>query len=520
MGKRLIIILALVFVVGIAAAAYAEVQNVKVSGDIESMAVFRSTFDLKGKAARPGPTDYVGTYMQQGTSSNFFVTIARARIDADLTDNVSATLRLIGEWNWGKEDTGPIPRDADTSVDIDLAYVTLKEFLYSPLTLIVGRQELHYGNDMIIGDPDTNMYSVAGNIAGDLSKRKAFDAIRAILNYDPLTVDLVYTKVNATALLNTGAQLRFGIPSLRDINNAYVERAGDRLDDDTDLFGINAKYDLGRKNTTVEGYYWYRRIGPRAFSSWITSLIGGTPGLDYKSDTLHTFGARVVSQPVENLTVQVEGALQRGQANLFTDLDLVGVPLGSGPNHAERRAWAVETAVTYDWKKVKYTPSLTAMYAYFSGEDGSWDPWHTKRWRGWDPMFENQTFGAIANALFPQSGVQLMGLAASMKPKEDITAKLEYYYYRFTSNPGLCATYGAGSPGYMVPTYYYNALSPNLTKGDNKNAGQELDVTLTYDYTEDVQFNLLSGVFWPGGAFADDNARTASEVIGSMKVTF
>ena len=507
MSKRLILALALLLVVGVSF-GYAEVQNVKVSGDIEMQSVFRNTFDLKGKNPIIDP---LGDILNNGLSSHFFLTTARARIDADLTDNVSATLRLIGEWIWGREDTGFIPRDADTGVDVDLAYVTLKEFLYSPLTLIVGRQELHYGNDMIIGDPDTNMYNTSGNIPGDLTKRKAFDAIRAVLNYCPLTVDLVYSKINTTALTNTGAQLRAYIPSLRNINGIGIERAGDRIDDDTDLFGVNAKYDFGRKNATLEGYYWYRRIGHKAYDSYILGLIT-TPGLDNKNDQLHTLGGRFVFQPIENLTVQAEGAMQFGRYNGFTDL------IGSGTNHASRQAWAAEFAANYDWKNAKYAPSLGVLYAYFSGDDGAWDLAGDSRthYKGWDPMFENQTFGHVANALFPQTGVMMMGLNGKMKPTNDITAKLEYYYYRFTANPGL----PVGGLGYFVPSYYYSLICPDLIKGDNKNAGQEIDLTLTYDYTEDVQFNLLTGVFLPGGAFADRNSQAASEVIGSMKVTF
>ena len=527
-------IFAFAFVIAACCSAYAEVQNIKVSGDIESLAVFRNAFDLKSKEARNGlnavapsagigiPTDIVGTFFQQGTSSNFFLTQARVRVDADLTDNVSATLRLIGEWMWGKEDTGPIPRDSDTSVHVDLAYVTLKEFLYSPLTLIVGRQELHYGNDMIIGDPDTNMYASNGSIPGDLSKRKAFDAIRAILNYDPLVIDLVYSKINGTALLNTGSQLRFGLPQLRDLNGAYIERSGDRLDDDSDLFGINAKYDLGRKNTIVEGYYWYRRIGPRAYDNMISNLISPLPGYDYKSDQLHTFGARIATEPIENLTFKLEGAIQRGRFNGFTNI-MPGIVSGGAVinnNHATRSAWALETMLNYTWKKSKYVPSLGVLYAYFSGEDQNWD-WDNPGvsqtsnniYRGWDPMFENQCFGHIANALMPQTGVQLVGLQASMKPKEDVTAKLEYYNYFATS--------ANDSLNYMpIGSYYYSIAAPLQTKGNEKHLGQELDVNLTYDYTEDVQFNLLTGVFMPGGYFVDENARTASEVVGSMKVTF
>ena len=42
-------------------------------------------------------------------------------------------------------------------IALDLANVRLKEFLYAPLDLTIGRQELHYGNDFIMGDPDTNI---------------------------------------------------------------------------------------------------------------------------------------------------------------------------------------------------------------------------------------------------------------------------------------------------------------------------------------------------------------------------
>ena len=47
MSKRLIVILALAFVVGIAFTAYAEVQNVKVSGDILVSGIARNHLTLK-----------------------------------------------------------------------------------------------------------------------------------------------------------------------------------------------------------------------------------------------------------------------------------------------------------------------------------------------------------------------------------------------------------------------------------------------------------------------------------------
>ncbi|MEK7849860.1 MAG: hypothetical protein AAB213_03465, partial [Candidatus Omnitrophota bacterium] len=198
MSKRLVLLFCALFVFAAAVPAFAAVQNVKVSGDIIARYVLRNDFDnLKGDGV---------TGEDQINALN---TVTRLRVDADLTDNVSTVIRLINERNWTEANA------ATTDIDLDLAYVTMKEFLYSPLTLAIGRQELHFGNDMIIGDgvgnPDANAvsggigtnqttnYTEAGGfgaVNGDLAYRKAFDAIRATFNYDPLVIDVVYARLS------------------------------------------------------------------------------------------------------------------------------------------------------------------------------------------------------------------------------------------------------------------------------------------------------------------------------------
>ena len=46
MSKKLTLILALAILVGICLPAFAEVQNVKVSGDIDILGIFRDEYDL------------------------------------------------------------------------------------------------------------------------------------------------------------------------------------------------------------------------------------------------------------------------------------------------------------------------------------------------------------------------------------------------------------------------------------------------------------------------------------------
>jgi len=469
MSKRLILVLALVLVAGFAVAAYAEVQNVKVSGDITVYGLSRSPYLATKASTTPTGVELI-------EPENAAISIARVRIDADLTDNVAATVRLLNERYWGNEIGNAGNGVSNTEVDLDLAYVTLKEFLYSPLNLTIGRQELHFGNDMILGDPDTNnavsANSPLNGVAGawprdpDLSARKSFDAVRATLNYDPLVIDLVAANISQTTL-----------------NDGNSEA----------LYGINANYALSKK-TTIEGYFWDRVRG-RAFNTTIAANQA-------KNDVTYVVGGRLVTQPIDNLTYQLEVAGQFGNV----------VNTAANTATAQRRALGIETSLSYDLKHAKrigkYKPTITAVGAYFSGNRGNGDVN-----KAWDPMYENQTTGSLANALFNQTNVIIAGLVGTAKPVDDITLKGEYYAYWWDKNLRNTAA-SASTTAVAVLT------NEALVMTNNKFAGQEIDATVTYDYTEDVQFGLMGGWLVPGGSFSDKNNHLASEVIGSMKVTF
>jgi hypothetical protein len=479
MKKRLILILALAFVVGISFAAYAEVQNVKVSGDITVMGVARQLELNNNQGVAPAAPALAAASTYPDT---FLATITRVRVDADLTDNVMATVRLLNERLWGTEIENPDLTLTNTAISLDLAYVTLKEFLYSPLTLKVGRQELHFGNDMIIGDVDTNNIASTASVFGslgargeaDLTARKAFDAIRATFNYDPLVVDAVYAKIS------------------EGVTNSF---------DDIDLYGINAGYDL-TKNTKVEGYWWLANQNRKLFVQTPPPAPNGTN----KPVSINVVGGRIATKPLEALTYELEAAYQFGRFN-----DMSGVPCDTS---VQVRAWALETSLGYDFKKVKYTPSLKALYAYFSGDSDNYTT-NAGHSRAWQPIAENQTTGNIFNALFDQSNAHIVGLVSSAKATEDITLKGELYAYWFAKRSSNDQDLGVSRNTRARP-----GNPQDLVFTQDTFIGKELDITATYDYTEDVQFSLLSAVYWPGNALSGRNNNAATEVIGSMKVTF
>lgn len=437
MGKRLIMVLAFVLAVGLTCSAYAEVQNVRVSGDINAWYQARNL-----------------NLVRTGTDSAF-ASIARVRVDADLTDNIAATVRLLNERYWGNETAlSPTNSGNATDVAIDLAFVTVKEFLYSPLTVTVGRQDLRFGNAMIVGDPDTDNQATSASAFGgatrdpDLSVRKAFDAIRATLNYDPLKIDAIYSQVNEGVLTSN---------------------------DDTTLYGVNANYALDDK-TTVEGYYFAKHTGR-------------SNAVNKKPDSVDVFGARVVTMPIDNLSFQLEGAYQTGKI--------------ANTAYVTRRAWAVETGAEYMFKDVKFTPSAAAGYAYFSGQKKA----DNKKYTTWDPMYEDQKYGDIANAMFDTSNVHVALISGSMKATEDVTLIASGYGFWWDKKFGEYATATTRRGQAYIMRH-------------NKYAGTELDLKAVYDYTEDVQLSLLGGMLFPGNSFDKQNDAAASEVIGSMKVVF
>ena len=443
MGKRLILVLALALVVGLTfSAAYAEVQNVKVSGDIIVSGVARNHFNLNNNVA--GDASII--------KQNFLMTQTRVRIDADLTDNVMATVRLINERIWnGQNDSNSTNSSNSTAIDLDLAYVTLKEFLYSPLTLTLGRQEIKFGNGLIIGK--SGAASGTTNLPTDLSERRAFDAIRATLNYDPLVIDLVYAQVKQSTTIDRNT---------------------------VSLTGINATYSLNKK-VDLSAYYWLKKDDDH---------VNDTSS---RPDQLSTVGALVSIAPIDDLTASLEAAYQFGK-NTETN------------NQKRHDAWALQALANYTFSQVKMTPKIGASLTHLGGGESS-----ATRNEGWDSMFSDQKLNNIAYAILPFSNMNVLNIQASCKLVEDVTLSAVYGYYNVAKKTSGTlvspATYDGGS------TYL------NSSYTGKKHLGDALDVTATYDYTEDVQLGLTAGIFRPGSGIAA-NEKNATQLIGSMKVIF
>lgn len=522
--------------IAVAAPSFAAVQNIKVSGSIDEKAIYLNNFDLRTKSEesanqrQPGNQQGAGAYAYDngsGASINedtdtFILSTIKVGVDSDLTDNISASIVLGNQTRWG---------DVASGVNVNKAYVTLKEFFYQPLTLKIGRQDIMIGQGFIVGpgifrDPNGafarprtdakgdqfnyGIGNIATNISGPMGLQYSmdtyYDAIRATLDMDPWTIDGIYAKIDETNTAN----------------------------DDQDLMGVNAAYKFDVYNAKAEGYYFFNRnqnfssdlgyIDPvdlAAFNAGAINAINDTsvPGAGariYEENFVHVIGLRGDIEPVESLSLSGEGAFEWGK--LYDDQGPWNLSTTGSEFERKRQAWAVDLSGNYDWKDVSYKPNLGLGYVFLSGNKSS----NSGKFTGWDPIFKGKFYSLIRDY---QAGTG----TAHNQQGGNIYDTLDYQAPSGSTNSHILYVDGGLKPMddlSLKARYLHFWAAEKVNNRAGSSIGDEVDACLLYDYTEDVQFDLTGGVFLPGKLF-DNNSNSltksndiATTVTGSVKVAF
>ena len=475
--KRLMLAGLLAVAVALTGTAYAEVQNIKVGGDIDLKATSHHNFDLKNETQANFATGTVANLDDE----NFYLSTVRVWVDADLTDNVSTRVRLLNQRKWDTDAAGA------SNINIDNAYVTLKEFLYSPLTLIAGRQDLNYGTGFIVGpgllnDPETIF---GGARSREFSAYNAYDAVRVILDYSPVTIEALIAKINES---NT-------------------------TDRDQNLYGVVVTYKLDRWNGEVAPYWFWK--DDRA-----AALTVHDNGRTYNENDVHTIGAWASLSPMENVKLHGEGAYQFGE---LRDNDTAS----PGFQERDRSAFGANIDANYTWTQVPWTPVTGVGWVYFSGEksnasDGITD--QNDDYGAWDSMYRGQFFTAINDFLAGTDGPG--GLYATVDPNDTGGATNRHVvYFDLWTKPMQDLTAGLRYSYLWVPEAPTVIERGSASKRDSE-LGHEIDGKVEYAYTDDVKLGLIGAIFLPGNYYdgrLDSNTRSddnAWEVVGSASVKF
>jgi hypothetical protein len=367
MLKKLMIALA---VVAMAIPAFAAVESIQVGGDMDVKGMYRKSFEFDGDS-----DPWTFTYMS-----------TRVWVKAELTDSITAMVRLINERDFGND----YLREIEGSVLLDLAYVKVANLMTPGLDLTVGRQEIKLGEGLVVGSRYRSMDYIGADIgtaAIDQGKQKAFDAIRVDYNF-PMA-DLGLTAFKAKILETYGDIFGIGLPI-----------------EDLDLYGVAAKYN--GEMFSLEPYVVYVRM---------------EDAID-----LYTWGARVGLSPMESLSFKAEFAKQFGDADLLGGADFSG--------------WAVIVGADFAMDS-EMAPTLSAAYNRFTGQDSATDI------DAWIPVFPSDVASRVGKIAYPAvfglgegiflslpaSGLQVFKLGGSIKPVESVMLGLNWFHLRGLETP-------------------------------------------------------------------------------------
>jgi hypothetical protein len=460
---------ALVAFGGLAMSTFADVQNIRISGDIRIRGYFLS--DVSGTLPFPAIT---GGGQQAETADSFITQRTRVTVEADLEDHVLVVVTLRAESMWGSANEslegsagagmgqlpiGILKVNRGFDVGINEAYVQFNEAFWSPMTLKLGRQYLQYGRGLIFSS---------------LDQEYNFDAARLIMDFYPLTVDLVYIKSWEGQFFGAG---NYGFGTL-----ASIVTNSDTTSIDT-VF-VNARYEMSDSVLRdVEAYLGYMHnhtvlVGfPMGFP-WIPASgpigVGASPVI---------FGLRADLAPAKNFDMWGEAAYEWGHFD-GTHLD----------------AWLANLGFRYT-ANTKGKFAINGNYVYASGGPKPRDTFV--------PWFDYNYFGYVLNPAL--ANIHIFNLGISGKPSANTSLGLQaYYYLKADRNFSVTSNRNVDFGGFGV-------VAPG---GNGEELGFEFDGIAGYDYSKDVRLQLVYGVFLPGHGFEGLGNSPAQLIRGEVNVRF
>ncbi|HOQ89530.1 MAG TPA: alginate export family protein [Candidatus Hydrogenedentes bacterium] len=355
MNRRYILPLAAVLF--LAGPLYAELQNVEVGG---SLRIRGNYYNL----------DSLGdlSYIEQRT---------RLSVKADFTDEVTAFVELDSFDLWGEDFRSDYLRGIDgranSSDDVEIyqAYIEARNMWGTPIQLRVGRQELAFGSQWLVGVND----------AASFYQGLSFDAIRLSWVDEAFRVDGFAAKLGETVTSDFGS-------------------------DDLDFYGVYASV-TAIEDHTFDAYWFYVRD-----DNFLTAF----------DVDLHTVGIRAAGV-FGAFDYEVEGAYQFGDVDGLPS----ACPAGFGEADVKYDSFGVFAQAGYTFD-ITWKPRLFARFSWLDGGDPDNSPWSNDRTLPFNRLFSNYEYTEFfANT--DESNFFYYGLGLDLTPTEAVTLQLVGGYF-------------------------------------------------------------------------------------------
>jgi hypothetical protein len=373
--------------------------------------------------------------------------------------------------------------DSRGTSDVSLyqAYIEVNDMFGQPLRLRIGRQELKFGSGWLVGTND----------AGSFFRGLSFDAIRATYKTDQFSVDAFWAKL--------------------------VETSPKEEDGDVNFAGVYGSF-LGIENVSLDAYWFWLRDARSLTTTnfgWFGECIENILGVDnYGVTNLHTVGLRGAGT-FGALDFEAEGAYQFGDSYSngfqFSGAGLLS-PYGDDDNRNPNNFAAnAEVGYTFD---VMMSPRVFAGGAYFGGEDkrdlgfGQWlgsvfcPFWHERQSISFNRLFSDWKYSHFLDAMNADlSNSWLVRGGVSALPLENLKVLLTGTYFESLSD------YRTTWPSCWFLGYRWTPLYPFsfVDQPSKSDLGLELSASATYNYTEDLSFELGYSHFFVGKGLKEGN---------------
>ncbi len=285
----------------------------------------------------------------------------RLNAEAKFSENVSAFIEFDSYDVWGEDFRSDYLRGldlrADSSDDVEVyqAYIEAANLWNTPLRLRVGRQELMFGSEWLIGN-NSNASTVFG---------LSFDAVRATWEADTWSIDAVTAKL--------------------------AERFGRFAQDDTDLYMI---------------YGTCRALEDHEFDVYWIYVRDDLGTVAYPVD-LHTIGIRAAGS-FGNLDYEAEFAWQLGEVDDVPS----ACPFGFGDADVDYDTPGLTATVGYTFECC-WTPRPFVGFTWLSGGDPDHSAWSNDRTLPFNRLFSDVSyseflyFTELSNVLVYSAGLDL-----------------------------------------------------------------------------------------------------------------
>ena len=398
----------------------------------------------------------------------------RLNLNADFTRDVNAFIELDSYDIWGQDFRSNYITGADASplttddVEIYQAYIEAENMFDLPLRLRVGRQELSFGSEWLVGPKDF-VYFFYG---------RSFDGARLTYKNDAFSVDAF------------AAELAEGGP--------FEE------DEDVWFYGIYGSY-TAVENHTFDLYWLWLRDARRVADtnlSWFGEWVENVFGLDdYETTNLHTVGARGAGV-IGAFDYEIEAAYQFGDAG---QVGTTFKPFVYGDDDAEFDTWGGHFDVGYTFD-VAWMPRPFVGAAYFGGEDNrdiSFWEWLNPFDRpeasvSFNRLFSNAMYCGAIDAFNDLSNCWLARAGVVFHPTEafDVIVAATYFEAIEPFDAPVHVKFGR----YRIP------VAPLLsfwTQENSDELGWDTSIFVVYHYSEDVTCRFQYSRVWVDDGLSD-----------------